>query len=104
MDDHLRASMARTNGIPDSETGHYGKLIYAGCESKERANEIKRALFRSGRYVGCSVSATVKPAGNGTFNVEFVAISKVHARKYILEKHGTDRSKWPYDPRRPNGK
>ena len=101
LDDHLRMSMSKANGIPDPETGHYAKLIYAGCESKERAAEIKRALFRAGRYVGCSVSATVKPAGDGTYQVHFMAISKTHARKYILEKHGADRSKWPYDPRRP---
>lgn len=102
MDDYLRASVDRANGIPHPDTGHYAELIYAGIESRERATEIKKALYRSGRYVKVSVSATVHPADDGTYLVRFKAIDKAQAKRYILEKYGTDRSKWPYDPRRKN--
>lgn len=102
LDDHLRMSVSKANGTPDPETGHYAELIYAGCATRERAKEIKQALFRAGRYVGVSVSATVEPAGDGTYRVRFKAINKDHARKYVLEKYGSDRSKWAYDPRRRN--
>ena len=104
LDDHLRASVERANGTPDPETGKYATLIYAGCESRERAKEIVRALYRSARYVKVSVATVIHPANDGTFNVEFTAINKAHARKYVLEKYGTDRSKWAYDPRARNPK
>lgn len=102
LDDYLRASMSRANGTPDPETGHYAELVYAGVETRERAEEIKRALFRSARHVKVSVTATVEPADDGTYRVRFKAIDKLFARRFILEKHGPDRSKWPYDPRRRN--
>jgi hypothetical protein len=94
--------MSKANGTPDPETGHYAKLVYAGCETKDRAVEIKRALFRSARYVGVSVSANIVKAPDGTFQVHFFAINKAHAKKYVLEKYGPDRSKWAYDPRARN--
>jgi hypothetical protein len=82
------------------ETGHYGILRYVGCETPERASEIVQALYRSARHLGVSVTATVLPADDGTFCVEFRAIDKAHARAYVLKTHGTDRSQWPYDPRK----
>lgn len=100
LDDHLRASIDAVGGVHDPETGWYGTLHHTGCETRERAKEIVQALFRAARYVQCSVAATVHPADDGTFYVEFKAINKAHARAYIVNKHGTDRSKWPYDPRR----
>lgn len=98
----VRASISQANGVPDPEKGHYATLVYAGCESRERADEIKRALFRSARYVGVSVSASVKAAGDGTYAVTFKAIDKSYAKKYMIEHFGADRSKWPYDPRARN--
>lgn len=100
LDDHLRASIARANGIASPDNGHYAKVVYAGCESKERAQEISKALYRAARYVGVSVKTEIVKAGDGTYQVHFYAIDKTHARKYMLERYGTDRTKWPYDPRR----
>lgn len=99
LDSHLQASIDQAAGR-HNEQGHYSTLVYTGCETRERAKDIVRALYRSARYLKCSVSAMVKPAGDGTFNVEYKAISKAHARAYILEKYGPDRSRWPYSPRK----
>jgi hypothetical protein len=99
LDDHLRTSITQANGIPDPTNGHYAKVVYAGCPTKERAQEIKTALYRSGRYVKVSVSATVVPAGDGTWQVHFFAIDKTYAKKYMLERYGTV-ANFPYNPRR----
>jgi len=89
--------MAQVNGVHHPETGHYAELVYAGCDTRERATEIKRALFRSGKHVGVSVSARV--IKNGTvYDVHFKAIDKTMAKQYVLKHYGSDRSKWPYSP------
>jgi hypothetical protein len=89
--------MDAVGGVHD-EHGHYGLLVYAGIESSERAKEIKQALFRSGYHLKVSVSANIVK-GTEDWQVHFKAIDKVHARKYILETYGPDRSAWAYDPR-----
>ena len=105
MDDYVRASIDAVNGIHDPETGHFGRLVYTGIETRDRAAEIKQALFRSAYYMhthkqaDVSMSAEVKKQEDGTFNVEYVAINKAHARAAVIAKYGEDRSKWAYDPR-----
>ena len=99
LDTHLQASIDQASGVHD-ENGHYATLVYTGCDTRERAKEIVRALHRSGQHMGLSVSATVHPADDGTFNVQYKAIDKAHARAYVLAHYGPDRSKWAYDPRR----
>jgi hypothetical protein len=99
LDAHLQASVTQASGTHDSD-GHYATIHYTGCETRERAKEIVQALHRSGRHLVLSVSAKVIPASDGTFTVEYCAIDKAHARAHVLAKYGSDRSKWPYDPRR----
>jgi len=99
LDSHLQASVTQASGVYDSD-GHYAVILYTGCATRERAKEIVQALHRSGRHLGLSVSAVPKPAPDGTFTVVYHAIDKAHARAHVLARYGTDRSKWPYDPRR----
>jgi len=103
--DHLwLASIEQTNGIPDQQ-GHYGELIYTGIETKTRAEEIKRALYRCRRYVNGGISGYVKVEKDGAgYRVRYKAIDKTMARKYMLDHYGDDPSKWPYSarPGRPN--
>ena len=110
LDNYVQASIDAVNGIHDPDTGHYGTLVYAGIETRERALEIKQSLFRCAYYMhshkiaDVSMSAEIKKAKDGTFNVEFRAINKQHARAYLLATKGEDRSKWAYDPRKKNVK
>ena len=99
-DDLVLASINAAGGKFDEQTGHYARLRFTGCESRERANEVKQSLYRCAAYLKFSMSATVLPAEDGTYTVEYVVINKAHARAHVLAKYGTDRSKWPYDPRR----
>ena len=98
LDSHVQASIDAVNNIFDPETGHYGTLIYKGCADRERAKEIVRALHRSAKHLKVSMSASIKKRGD-EFDVHFSAINKAHARAYVVAKYGTDRSKWPYNPR-----
>jgi len=99
LDDHLYASVTQAGGV-HNEQGHYATLIHAGCESRERAQEIKKALYRSAYHLDVSLMTKIIKAGDGTYSVEYTAIDKAHGKKYMLEIHGPDRSKWSYDPRR----
>ena len=92
------------HGHFDPETGWYATLVYRGCATRERAMEIRQALFRAAGYLhkhgAASVSMAAKVIKDGDeFAVEFRAVDKDKARQYILSKHGPDISKWPYDPR-----
>lgn len=89
--DHVQASVAR--GL-NAETGHYGTLIYSGCETKERALEIKRSLYRCAKHLGYSMHAEIEPAGDG-YQVRFKAIDKAAARAYVRKKYG---DRMPYNP------
>jgi len=92
------------DGVYDPATGHYGTVVIKPIEDKDRALEIKRALYRSANYLhrnkkmNLSMHAEVVPLADGAFSVEFKAINKSHARAYVLQKYGTDRSKFPYNP------
>lgn len=100
LDDYIAASINAAGGVCDETTGHFAVLHYVGCADLDRAKEIVRALHRAANRQKVSMSATVHPADDGTFYVKFKAISKAHARAYVLAKYGPDRSQWPYDPRR----
>ena len=97
LDHLLHASVAHVNGVYHPETGHYGELIYQGIDTRERAAEIKRALFRAGKHTGHSVSAKIEKSGDG-YLIRFKAIDKNMARKYMLDHYGADRTRWPYSP------
>jgi hypothetical protein len=105
VDDYIHASINATNGVFDPETGHYGKLVYTGIETPERAREISSALHRCAYYLyshkgpKVGISAKIRSEKDGTFSVEFVAINKQHTYKYMIERYGEDRSRWPYNPR-----
>lgn len=101
LDSYIQASVQQAGGRHD-EAGRYALLHITGLADRDEAAEHVRALHRSARYLGYSVTAKPVRAGNG-YRVEFSVIDKTHARKYVLAKYGSDRSKWPYDPRRRNG-
>lgn len=95
--EHVMASVQ--GGMVDTAKGHYKELVYTGIETKERAAEIKRSLFRCGKRLGYSIKADVEEAAGGGFQVRFKAIDKAKARAWMIKTYGADRSKWPYNPR-----
>lgn len=95
--EHIMASVA--GGFADEERGFYRELLYTGCETQERAQEIKQSLFRCARRLGYSLTATIEAGPGGTFDVRFRAIDKAKARAYMVARYGPDRQNWPYNPR-----
>jgi hypothetical protein len=89
-------------------------LIYAGIETPDRALEIKRGIYRCARHRKVSVQVTWPYKGqmtsksdqwppdkvNGTYQLTILLFLKTHGRKHVVDKHGTDRQQWPYNPRR----
>jgi len=94
---HIRASIDQAGGRHD-ERGWYATLVYSGCETRERAIEIKNGLYRAARRAKVSVATQVRPADDGTWLVEFTAINKVFGRAYVAATYGNDTHHWPYDP------
>lgn len=94
--EHIQSSVA---GGLDTQTGHYAELIYSGCESEARAQEIKRSLYRCAKHLGYSMKAEVEPGAGGAFQVRFKAIDKTAARTYVRKRYGQD---MPYNPYAPN--
>lgn len=107
VDDYILASVEQAGGIGahHQETGHYATLYIRGLTSREQAAEWSRALYRCAHYLArnqladVSMSAKISRVGN-KYEIEFRAVDKTLARAHVLAKYGTDRSKWPYDPRR----
>jgi hypothetical protein len=93
-DDHIRASVA--GGM--DEKGHYQELIYGGIQTKERALEIKRSLYRCAKHLGYSVVANIERSPNGTYQVRYKAIDKATARRYIAAKYKGREHEMPYNP------
>lgn len=83
------------------------KLLEAGYEleaeltadSRDQALLWKRGLFNAAKRLKVSVHVNLEPAGH-KWRVLFTLHEKRNARAYMVEKYGTDRSAYPYDPRR----
>jgi hypothetical protein len=91
----------------------YGVILkYTGIETHERAHEIRRGIYRCAKHRG--ITADAGPGGRLVSGADEMGVRKrgpeyeiwyrVHdkrsARKAHLQRFGSDRSKWPYDPRR----
>src|SRR5258708_30016476 len=101
LDAEVQASVERGQPHAGEHTaeGHsYAELIYGGCESPERALEIKNALFRSAMRLRVSISAKIVKNGD-VWDVRYTARCKDCARMYIVATYGPDRQAWPYNPR-----
>lgn len=109
LDDYVMASVEQAGGLGshDPGSGHYHELVIKGLTSREEAAEWSRALYRSAHYLArnniadVSMNAKIERDGDA-YRIRYKAIDKTRARAHVLERYGSDRSKWPYDPRRRN--
>lgn len=106
-DDYLLAAVSQAGGPGhhDPVTGLYGTLVIKGLADRAEAGEWSRSLYRCALWLcrnrNADISAAAKILRDGKkYKIEFSVFNKTHARAYLMTKHGTDRSKWPYDPRR----
>jgi hypothetical protein len=110
LDDHIFKSVELAGGLGKHhpETGHYQELLIRGFADRDEAIEWQKALHRCALYLhrtgqaSVSMSAKIERDGKG-WRIRFKAVDKTFAKKYMLDRYGPDRSKWPYDPRRRGG-
>lgn len=95
LDDHVQHAMNQCSGSPDETTGLMGTLVYAGCEDRERAAEIKRMVHRSAQHFKVSAHCDIAKQDDGTYSVTFSIFHKSYARRYMLEHYGSAEN-WPY--------
>jgi hypothetical protein len=108
-DDYIRAAVDQSGGLGQHDAdGHYSMLVIRGLADKAEAHEYELSLYRCAlwltrhKVMAVSIShCKVEPDGTG-FKLTFRVTDKTHARAHHLDTHGTDRSKWSYDPRRRN--
>ena len=106
-DDYILASVEQAGGLGKHhpQTGHYAELVIRNLADKDEAAEWKNSLFRCAHYMSrhgiapVSMSAKVERDGSG-YKITFAAVDKTLAKAHVLAKYGSDRTKWPYDPRR----
>jgi len=98
LDHELQAAINHVNGKHDPDTGKYATLDHTGCPDRERAKEIKRALYRSARYLKVSLHTEIIRAADKTWTVRFTVFNKEHGRAYVHEQAGGDPSKLAYNP------
>ncbi len=86
-------------------------LVLSGIATEERGHEIRRGIFRCARHREISADAGpsrlvddaelmgLRAVGN-EYELRFRLWTKAQGRRRLIQHHGTDRSAWPYDPRR----
>lgn len=93
--------------------GYGRELVYSGITTIDRAHEIRRGIYRCARHRG--ITADAGPSGRlvsepgemgirktgRTYELRYRLFTKNGGRRQLLRRYGPDRSKWPYDPRRP---
>lgn len=110
-DGYILAAIDQAGGLgkhhPD--TGHYAVMIIRDLADRDEAAEWKASLFRCAHWLSrhdiaaVSISQCDIERDGSKWKITFRVTDKTIARKHQLETHGTDRSKWSYDPRRRNG-
>jgi hypothetical protein len=105
LDHWLMAVVNRAGGAGHHTDGCYGELHIDGFADQEEALEYEKALYRCAAYMhrngiaDISVHVDTERRG-GEWIVRYQVYDKTWGRKHIMEKHGPDRSRWPYDVRR----
>lgn len=105
LDNYLMKSIELSNGAYHPETGFYSILTIEGAASRDSAQDIVRALYRSKYHLNKKLNPKIglynKVSKNkaGTYDVEFAAVHLSYAKKYITDEYSEDASKWPYNPR-----
>jgi hypothetical protein len=96
------------------EEGAGEEITMAGIEDANRAEDIRRGVYRCAAHHGISAWVKWQHSGewttktamwppdkqpDGTYTLVFAVAGKREARKRHLAVYGTDRAKWPYNPR-----
>ncbi|MBO2459385.1 hypothetical protein [Actinomadura violacea] len=61
--------------------------------------ELRRGLFNAAKLHGVSLHCNAARQKDGTFTLTYAVHSKTAGRAHVMNKHGEDRTRWPYDPR-----
>jgi hypothetical protein len=94
--------------------GHGAEVTMNGIESVQRAEDIRRGVYRCAGHRGVSAWVSWQHDGewttrttlwppdkqpDGTYTLVFAVTDKRTARKRHLAVYGADRAAWPYNPR-----
>jgi hypothetical protein len=78
----------------------YDKELELTEVAEAEVMDMRRGLFNAAKLHGVSLHCNAARQKDGTFTLRYAVHSKQDGRAYVLNKHGDDRSRWPYNPRR----
>jgi hypothetical protein len=78
--------------------GYDREAVWNGCSDSDRALQVQRGIYNAANQLGVSAQCRIESSG-GTYRVVFTLFNKRQARARHVARHGTDRTKWPYNPR-----
>lgn len=78
--------------------GYDVELRITGITAGE-LTDFRRGLFNAAKHLGISLHCQTRKQPDGTYALTYAVHTKTNGRAHILNKHGPDRQKWPYNPR-----
>lgn len=81
------------------QVGYEREAVWKGCETYDDALQAQRGVYNSANHLGVSAQCRIEDAGDGTHRVVFRLFDKRKARVSHVQRNGTDRTRWAYNPR-----
>lgn len=80
------------------KAGYDVELKIADVTADEMPN-FRRGLFNAAGHLGVSLHCHIAKQDDGQYCLTYAVHRKNSGRRHVLEKHGTERTAWPYNPR-----
>lgn len=80
------------------QVGYERELVWEGCSDSDRALQVQRGIYNAASHLGISAQCRIEKTGQ-TYRVVFRLFDKRKARASHVQRNGTDRTKWAYNPR-----
>lgn len=77
----------------------YDKELPITEVTEGEVTNFRRGLFNAAKHLGISLHCTARREKDGSWTLLYAVHHKTAGKAYVLSKHGTDRTAWPYNPR-----
>ena len=80
---------------------HYGYDLELKITEVTEAEvlDFRRGLFNAAKLHQCSLHCHAVKQKDGTYTLAYAVHRKADGRAHVLQAHGDDRTRWPYNPR-----
>jgi len=93
------AEAAPIVGTAAAKVGFETPVTWGGAASREQVLRRKQGLFNAARRAGVSLSIDDITKSGTEWKITFRLHDKRIGRAYVVTRHGSDRTQWPYNAR-----